>query len=208
MPDVLDEVLRQAQDLGFFGPRPISEQRAHAEHFVTLALAGVDLDPSLRYLDLGSGGGLPGLVVGLVVPASTGTLLDSRRVRAEFLGEAVDRLGLADRITVVHVRAEDAARDPAHRERYQLVTARSFAAPPVTAESAVAFLAPSGRLVVSEPPEAPPGRWDAAALAELGLTAPTVAHEAGATAAVFQRRGPLDPRWPRKRGIPEKRPLW
>ncbi len=105
-------------------------------------------------------------------------------------------------------RAEDAARDPRWRAAFDLVVARSFAAPAVTAECAVAFLAPHGRLVVTEPPRAAPGRWDDARLAELGLSPPTLLADGATSAAQFERRGPLDDRWPRRTGVPERRPLW
>ncbi len=211
MADDLDEILRQAQDLGMFGPGAIAEHRRHAEELSRLALHGLEGLGSIRFLDLGSGGGLPGLVLAWGLPESarlTGVLLDSQQRRVVFLAEAVDRLGCADRIEAVSARAEDAARDEAHRERYDLVVARGFGAPAVTAECAVAFLRPGGRLVVSEPPDADPARWDAEQLAALGLSPPELRASAHAHAAVLHRQGALDPRWPRRPGIPTKRPLW
>jgi 16S rRNA (guanine527-N7)-methyltransferase len=208
--DALDEILRQAQDLGFFGPGPIVDQRRHAEQLCSLALRDAEGVPAIHFLDLGSGGGLPGLVLARRLPSpGRGTLLDSQRRRGEFLAEALARLGLADRIEVLTARAEDAARDPAHREGYDLVVARSFAAPAVTAECAVGLLRPAGRLVVSEPPEPDPTRWNQRHLTELGLTAPALVAEADTHAAILHRTtAPLDPRWPRRAGMPQKRPLW
>jgi 16S rRNA (guanine527-N7)-methyltransferase len=208
--DVLDEVLRQAQDLGFFGPGPIVDQRRHAERLCVLALRDTEPAPALRFLDLGSGGGLPGLVLAQQLPSrGRGTLLDSQRRRTEFLAEALARLGLADRIAVVTARAEDAARDPTHREGYDLVVARSFAAPAVTAECAVGFLRAGGRLVVSEPPEPDAARWDHRHLTELGLTTPHLAALEDTHVAILHRTSaPLRARWPRRPGIPQKRPLW
>ncbi len=200
------EILRRAQDLGMFGPGAIEGQLAHAEAFVALALAD---DPAAGppFLDLGSGGGLPGLVLALR-PDATGTLLDSQQRRAEYLTEAVAALGLVDRIAVVAGRAEEIARDPAHRGRYGLVTARSFASPAVTAECAVGFLAPGGRLVVSEPPGGAPDRWASPQLAELGLSPGRFTHGARASAALFDHPTATPSRWPRRPGIPSKRPLW
>jgi 16S rRNA (guanine527-N7)-methyltransferase len=211
VPDELDEILRQAQDLGMFGPGPVAEHRRHAEELSGLALSGLEPERTIQFLDLGSGGGLPGLVLGWGLPTSDrmiGALLDSQHRRAAFLEEAVDRLGVAERIHIVLGRAEDAARDVAHRERYDLVVARAFGPPAVTAECAVAFLSPGGRLVVSEPPESDPARWDVDQLAALGLSPPELRAGAHAHAAVFHRHGDLDPRWPRRPGIPAKRPLW
>jgi 16S rRNA (guanine527-N7)-methyltransferase len=212
MPDALDEVLRLAQDLGFFGPGPIAAQRHHAELLTRIALQDMARSDRPAFLDLGSGGGLPGLVLAwedhLPTEGWHGVLLDAQQRRTAFLVEAVDRLGISDRVEVVTARAEDAARDPAHRERYDLVVTRGFGPPAVSAECAVGFLRPGGRLVVSEPPEPDPDRWDEGGLAELGLSAPRRAAADAAHAAVMERTGPLSSRWPRKRGIPQKRPLW
>lgn len=211
MPDDLDEILRQAQDLGMFGPGALAEHRRHSEELSRLALSGLDRERTLAFLDLGSGGGLPGLVLGWALPDSdrlTGALLDSQRRRAAFLEAAVGRLGVTGRIQIVMARAEDTARDVTHRERYDLVIARAFGPPAVTAECAVAFLRPGGRLVVSEPPESDPARWDEEQLAALGLSPPELRSSAHAHAAILHRQGDLSDHWPRKPGIPEKRPLW
>jgi 16S rRNA (guanine527-N7)-methyltransferase len=212
VPDRLDEVLRRAQDLGLLGPGPTEAQRAHAEAFCHLSLAGLEGNGALRWLDLGSGGGLPGLVMAeqLLVAGTGGhgVLLDSRQRSTRFVGEALEALELTDHVEVVTARAEAAARDPAHRERSDLVVARSFAPPAVTAECAAGFLRSGGRLAVSEPPDEPEGRWDEGQLQGLGLSAPRLVHEGGATAALFTKQGPTPPKYPRKPGIPTKRPLW
>ena len=223
---LLDEVLRQAQDLGFFGPGEMWRHREHAAAFVALVREELGAQPPDRFLDLGSGGGLPGLVLAEALPDTPGTLLDSQHRRTAFLERAVAELGWEDRITVANARAEDAARDPAHRGRYGLVVARSFAGPGITAECAVGFLIAGGRLIVSEPPiseattaEDPTGeaptppvsvRWDSAGLTQLGFEPPTprITSGSGATVAILSTAsGPLD-RWPRRPGIPKKRPLW
>jgi hypothetical protein len=106
----------------------------------------------VRALDLGSGGGLPGLVLVSAWPTTDWCLLDANQRRTEFLQEAVDELGLAGRVTVRRGRAEDLAHDPSLRGTFDLVVARSFGKPAVTAECAAGFLAVGGSLVVSEPP--------------------------------------------------------
>lgn len=99
-------------------------------------------------------------------------------------------------------RAEDTARDLAHREQYGLVVARSFGRPSLTAECAVGFLTATGRLAVTEPPERDETRWPSEALAELGLSPP----EYRSGCAILARTGaPIDA-WPRRR--PASRPLW
>jgi 16S rRNA (guanine527-N7)-methyltransferase len=196
-------VLARAQRLGLVGPGPPARHLEHARAFAAL------LGPApAAFLDLGSGAGLPGLVLALEWPATRGILLDAGHRRGDHLVTACEELGLADRVTVVVARAEDAARDPRWRGSVDLVVARGFAAPAPTAECAVGFLRPEGRLVVSEPPGGDPGRWDAAGLDRLGLTGPTVTHAGGATAAAFVLAGEADRRWPRRTGVPGRRPLW
>src|SRR5947209_11675618 len=71
----------------------------------------------LRLIDIGSGGGLPGLPLKLARPQLSLTLLEANRRKAAFLVQAVAKLGL-DGVEVVAARAEDAGRDPRHRENY------------------------------------------------------------------------------------------
>jgi 16S rRNA (guanine527-N7)-methyltransferase len=177
---------------------------------VALALAQLGRATPAAFLDLGSGGGLPGLAFAAALPGSRGTLLDSQHRRTAFLAEAVAALGWSERIEVVTARAEDAARDPEHRGRYDVVTARSLAAPAVTAECAVGFLSPGGRLFVSEPPEHAAGRWDEAGLATLGFDPPfpVITTDSTATIATLLHPGGPPDRYPRRPGIPSKRPLW
>jgi 16S rRNA (guanine527-N7)-methyltransferase len=164
-----------------------------------------------RVLDLGSGGGLPGLVVATYRPELELTLLEARQRACRFLREAVSGLDLVQ-VTVVEARAEDAARRPALRETFDAVVARSFGPPAVTAECAVGFLLPGGRLVVSEPPgdEAPErtaARWPLHGLEQLGFAPPVAGGGPGASFVVLGKtKG--DDRWPRRVGIPAKRPIW
>jgi hypothetical protein len=108
-------------------------------------------------------------------------------------------------------RAEELARDPRLRGAFELVTARSFGPPAVTAECGVGFLCPGGRLVVTEPPAAGAegaGRWPRAGLDALGLAGPQRYAAGGVSAAVLTLAAPADDRWPRRTGIVAKRPLW
>lgn len=199
----LEGVLNEARDLGFLGPGAIKPHVANAQGFLRALPC-----PPRRFIDLGSGGGLPGLVLALEVPGTLGTLLDASTRRTDFLRRSIDTLGLAERIDVLCERAEVAARQAAMRAAFDLVVARSFAAPAVTAECAVGFLEPGGILVVSEPPTAEADRWPDAGLARLGLSAAgTTASEDGHF-AIFRLGQLAAPEWPRRVGIPAKRPLW
>ncbi|MCU0311532.1 MAG: class I SAM-dependent methyltransferase [Acidimicrobiales bacterium] len=194
----LTTVLEEAQAIGALGPGPIADHLAHAERFVH-ALG----DTTGRVLDLGSGNGLPGLVIAEQRPDLLVTLLDAQARRVEVLHTAVARLGLADRVTARHGRAEVVARLPGERGAYQAVVARSFGPPGVVAECAVGFLGPDGLLLVSEPPDAPP-RWPEEGLAELGLRRGELVDGIQHLHAT----GPCPDRYPRRDGMPAKRPLF
>lgn len=160
-----------------------------------------------RAMDLGSGGGVPGLPLAMGRPEAEWVLLDGSVTRGRFLSEAVAALGLASRVHVLAARAEEAGRSPEWRGEFDLVVARSFGSPAVTAECAAPFLRVGGTLVVAEPPLERSDRWPADGLAPLGL----VVADRITTASSFQvlRQESLCPeRYPRRTGIPSKRPLF
>jgi 16S rRNA (guanine527-N7)-methyltransferase len=209
----LRATLERSQDLGFLGPGPLDAQVHHALGFVR---PPASVDPAVaealaapgRFLDLGSGGGLPGLVLAcLAWPDAAGTLVDAGERRCEFLGEAVTELGLDDRVTVVRGRAEEVGRSPDLRARFDVVVVRSFGPPAVTAECAAPFVRESGAVVVSEPPPGPQERWPSEGLALLGLEPAADWSEPFRYQAL--RQSTLCPdRYPRRVGIPAKRPLF
>jgi len=197
--------LEESRELGFLGPGAVERQYAHARE-----LAAAIGSFGGRFLDLGSGGGVPGLVLAEQWPEARGTLLDAQQRRCSFLERAVERLGLDGRVVVVCGRAERLAREPGLRGAFDLVVARSFAAPAVTAECAVGFLRVSGRLVVTEPPggEMAGERWPVGGMAQLGFASPEPIRrgETGAMSVVLSAE--VSDRWPRREGVPGKRPLW
>lgn len=202
--DPLLEVLERSRALGFLGPGPVAEHVVHAQGLVDL-LQEEGLEPACRAIDLGSGGGVPGLVAAMATPSWRWVLLDSMVRRTVVLAEAVERLGLGDRVEVWCERAEETGRSERGRGAFDVVTARSFAAPAVTAECAAPLLRLGGRLVVSEPPGSDGSRWDPAPMADLGFTR---APEIVGSWVVHRLHGPV-PDWaPRPVGRPAKRPLW
>jgi 16S rRNA (guanine527-N7)-methyltransferase len=196
-------VLAEARSLGFLGPGPAEAQRAHATAFVA-AFAG---RAAGRGVDLGAGGGVPGLVLATALPEWRWDLVETAARRATFLERVVRELELVDRVRVRHLRAEDLGRTPAERTTADAVTARSFGPPAVTAECAAPLLRPGGVLVVSEPPGGAGERWPPAGLELLGLA--VAERRPGPPAiVVLAQTAPCPPRYPRRAGLPAKRPLW
>jgi len=100
-----------------------------------------------RILDLGSGGGFPGLPIAAALPGASVTLLEPIGKKAAFLRTAVDATGLADRVAVVTGRAEELAAVPTGRGTWSVVTARAVASAADLAELAFPLVEPGGVLI-------------------------------------------------------------
>ncbi len=199
----LEVLLERSRDLGFLGPGEIGPQIVHARGFLPA------IEGARNVLDLGSGGGLPGLVLAMERPQIEFVLLDANKRRCAFLEAAVLRLGIAGRVSVVNGRAEEAARSLDLRGAFDVVVSRSFGPPAVTAECAAGFLKGVGSvLAVSEPRESPIGRWPTEQLMELGLAPGKLVHGDLGDIQILQMVSPCPNRYPRRVGIPSKRPLF
>jgi 16S rRNA (guanine527-N7)-methyltransferase len=221
LPASLLEALARSRAWGFLGDGPLEVHIAHAEGFAETAEA---VPPTLdvveghggvsrRWMDLGSGGGIPGLVLAHRWPDDEAVLLDGNIRRTRFLSEVVEDQGWGARVQVVNARAEEAGRMENLRGSFSLVVARSFGPPPVTAECAAPFLQRGGVLIVSEPPvPSPDGAWDEArwpeqGLAVLGLEPEAVRREPFGYRVLRQHQECPD-RFPRRVGVAAKRPIY
>jgi len=203
----LQAALERARALGFLGPGAIDDHVRHAEGFAVAAQRRLGQDPA-SLLDLGSGGGIPGLVLARSWPQIGVVLVESGHRRCEHLRAEIEGLGWAGRVEVVEERAERVAHGSELRERWELVTARSFASPAATAEIAAGLVAPDGLLVVSEPPEEDPARWPADELRGLGFAPPRYEAVGRAHFACFVKAHNAPADVPRGVGRPGKRPRW
>lgn len=164
MSDLI-ETLREAQRFGFFGDRAIEEAVEHARQYAR-ALDG--LPAGSRVLDLGAGGGLPGLVVAHDRPDVGLVLLDRRQKRTDFLERAARRLGF-DHVTVWCDDATVIAKriTAGRLDAFDAAIARGFGPPEFTVRTACACIHDAGIVVISEPPVG--DRWDPDVLESLGL---------------------------------------
>src|SRR5262245_58150843 len=92
-----------------------------------------------RLIDIGSGRGFPGLALKIARPALEVTLVEATRKKVGFLQHIIDTLSLTG-VEALHGRAEDLARDPLRRERYDVATARAVASLPALIELCTPFL--------------------------------------------------------------------
>jgi 16S rRNA (guanine527-N7)-methyltransferase len=204
--DWLPRVLEESRARGFLGPNAIEPHFTHSLGFA-LCWEERELAPPASFLDLGSGGGLPGLFL-LDRWRCRAVFTDSMVKRASFLEEVLDWQGAPGNGTVITGRVEETARNLNLVEAFDLVTARSFGPPAVTAECGAQFMKVGGVMIVSEPPDdSETNRWNSARLADLGLVAEgRVRH--GAAYQVLVKTDPTPSEYPRSIGTPRKRPLF
>ncbi|MCB1027011.1 MAG: class I SAM-dependent methyltransferase [Microthrixaceae bacterium] len=205
--EALLEVLSDAQGLGFLGRGPVER---HLEHGLGFVAAWREVNPNLRPVriaDLGSGGGVPGLVVAEAVDAEL-VLIDAKTKRTDWLSEAARRLHLDDRVTVINSPAEEVGQQAERRQGFDVVVARSFAGPAPTAECAAGLIRRGGLVVVSEPPKAT-GRWDELVSSPLGYDGVRLIDRPEGHYAVLQAgTADLPDRIPRTWAAQKKRPLF
>lgn len=207
----VDLLERRNAALNLTAARTAQELAEHVRDSLTL-LPYLD-DP---LVDVGSGGGFPALPLAIVAGCHV-TLVESVLKKARFLAETLEALALPG--TVVFDRAENAARRPDLRERFRSATARAVGPLPTVLELTIPFLQVGGRALLQR------GRFDAkergaAADAALILGAEIVAEireagetridepfDAGRRLVIVQKNSPIGQRFPRRTGIPSKRPL-
>jgi 16S rRNA (guanine527-N7)-methyltransferase len=166
-----------------------------------------------RVLDLGAGAGLPGLPLKIAVPELRLTLLEATARKAAFLREAVSELAL-EHVEVLTGRAEDLARQEERREAYDLAVARAVAPLPTLLELALPFVRIGGALAAPKGSAAPQevsrseralGLLGGRLLSVTPLAVPGAEHPP--RLVLVRKVAPTPETYPRRSGIPGKRPL-
>ena len=161
-------------------------------------------------VDVGSGGGLPGLPLKIARPSLSLTLVEADQAKAAFLVRACATLGLQG-VEVVARRAEEVGQDPVYRESFDVAVARALAPMPVLAELCLPLVKVGGRLLAQKTDSEDPG--DARhAIAAVGgqlhgvVAASSAARKAGTVVIVDKVRS-TPPIYPRRPGVPTRKPL-
>jgi len=166
-------------------------------------------------IDVGTGGGLPGMIIAIARPTWSITLLDTLRKRVDFLESTVEKLGLKN-VRCVWSRAEDAGRAPPEREAYDISIARAVAETRILAELCLPFVKVGGHWVAAKgAEEGVNNEIDAAGKAFQLLGAELVGVElvdsyggdGQRTAVVVRKSEPMAAKYPRRAGMANKRPL-
>ena len=166
-----------------------------------------------RVIDVGTGAGFPGIPLKILHPSLDVTLLDALQKRVRFLETVIDDLGLTG-ITALHARAEEAARQKAYRAQFDAAVSRAVAPLSVLAEYTLPFLRVGGFLAAQKGAkyraEAQEG---AKAIALLGGAVPVIAPvklpglDDVRAVLYVKKTSPTPGGYPRKAGIPKKKPL-
>src|SRR5687768_3016340 len=152
---------------------PAAVARLHLLDSVA-ALPIIDAMAPHRACDLGSGGGVPGMVLAMARPEIEWTLVDSVRKKADAMRSFADALELPN-VSVIADRAEVMGGDPRYRESFDLLTARACAALPVLVEYALPLVRLGGSVLAWKGPISDDElRSGAAAAAQLGGGGPIV----------------------------------
>ncbi len=169
--------------------------------------------PRSWLLDVGTGAGFPGIPLKLVCPDTRLTLLEATGKKVSFLEHVVAQLNL-QQVMVIKGRAEELAHDPAHRQQYNLVLARAVAELPVVAEYTLPFCRLGGWVVAQKGEAGAAEAWTAErAITLLGgelrrvvpVELPGLPEDR--SLIVVEKTGPTPDAYPRRPGIPSKRPL-
>jgi 16S rRNA (guanine527-N7)-methyltransferase len=166
-PRSLEDVLGTAQRLGTLGALPIPDVIAHSRQFVD-ALTGI----TGTIMDIGTGAGVPGLIIAIDRPDLVLVLTDRREARMDALARGVTAMGIRDRVKVLTADVAVLGQNSEHAAMYDAVVCRGFASPDVTATLARPLLKNGGTLIVSEPPVSDPSRWPTELLNRLGFNPP------------------------------------
>ncbi|MBI2755743.1 MAG: 16S rRNA (guanine(527)-N(7))-methyltransferase RsmG [Chloroflexi bacterium] len=196
-----------------------SAPEVEVKHFLDSLTAAVPVLARLRAgeapraIDVGTGGGFPGIPLKIAFPRLKLTLLEATGKKARFLRAVVEMLQLSD-VEVKAARAEDLARLPGHRDEYGLATARALGSLATVVELCAPFLEPGGLLVAQRRGDLEAELRRAApafsalkvwARAPVPIQVPGLADGRGLI--VGEKHGPTPSRYPRRSGMARKDPI-
>ena len=175
-------------------------------------LQGYVLNEPISLLDIGAGAGFPSLPMKILFPQLEVTIIDSLNKRIQFLHLLAEELGL-EGVHFYHGRAEDFAQDRHFRAQFDLVTARAVARMQVLSELTIPFLKVGGRLIALKASSAEDELHQAKNALNLlfAKVLENVDYQLPngdpRTLTIVEKKKETPNKYPRKAGVPNKRPL-
>ena len=161
-------VLGEAQRIGALGSSPLFEIIRHASWFADAIPNDVR-----EVVDLGSGAGVPGLIVAVVRPELRVTLVDRRQKRVDALIRAITLLDMGERVAAVCADVDKIRIEMPWRGKFDAAISRGFGPPLQTLTWSAQLVRPGGVVVISEPPNQEMDRWAGVDLTAFGVVGPT-----------------------------------
>ena len=196
--------------------RIVEPEEIAVKHFLdslSVCLALPALPASLGLIDVGSGAGFPGLPLKIALPNLRLTLLEATGKKVTFLKHMVEVLNLEE-VSCLTSRAEETGQQPAQRQKYDVAVARAVTTLPVLAEYTLPLVKVGG-LVIAQKGQEPAAEVEAAAKAIriLGgqvkeISPVSIPRLEGARHLVIIKKiKPTPPEYPRRPGLPAKKPI-
>ena len=191
------------------------KDEVYLKHFydsIAPILQGLIENQPIRLLDIGAGAGFPSLPMKILFPELDVTIIDSLNKRINFLHLLAEELGLSG-VHFYHGRAEDFAQDKAFRAQFDLVTARAVARMQVLSELTIPYLKVGGRLLALKASNAPEELEEAKNALNLlfSKVEDNLQYELPngdpRYITIVEKKKETPNRYPRKAGMPNKRPL-
>jgi len=191
------------------------KEEVYLKHFydsIAPILQGLIENQPIRLLDIGAGAGFPSLPMKILFPELDVTIIDSLNKRINFLHLLAEELGL-DGVHFYHGRAEDFAQDKAFRAQFDLVTARAVARMQVLSELTIPYLKVGGRLLALKASNAPEELEEAKTALNLLFSKVednlqyALPNGDPRYITVVEKKKETPNKYPRKAGMPNKRPL-
>ena len=191
------------------------KNEVYLKHFydsIAPVLQGLIDNQELKLLDIGAGAGFPSLPMKIICPQLDVTIIDSLNKRINFLKLLAEELGL-DKVHFYHGRAEDFAQDKTFRARFDLVTARAVARMQVLSELTIPYLKVGGKLLALKASNAPEELEEAKNALSLLFSkvqdnlSYALPNGDPRFITVVEKKKETPNKYPRKAGMPNKRPL-
>jgi 16S rRNA (guanine527-N7)-methyltransferase len=163
----LEPVLLTAQKIGALSGAPIDQIISHALWFAKAIPSSAK-----RVIDLGSGAGVPGLIVAFDRPELELVLVDRRSGRTDSLTRSVLALNLGSRVSVKCSEIGDLVRDSKFFKQFDAAISRGLGPPLETLRLSRDLVKPGGVVIISEPPPTTQSRWNPSEVLNLGLEGP------------------------------------